>query len=53
MESGLAARAYDGDLRVLPPSYAVSVRFLIGTSMLEGMIVAMSLGWMAVGEGGL
>jgi cobalt/nickel transport system permease protein len=53
MESGLAARAYDGDLRVLPPSYAVSVRFLIGTSMLEGLIAAASLGWAAIDRGGL
>ena len=52
MESGLAARAYGGDLRVLPPPYILSTRFLIGALMLEGLIVAVSIGWASIGSMG-
>jgi cobalt/nickel transport system permease protein len=52
MENGLAARAYGGDLRVLSPPSILSVRFLVGALMLEGLIVAASLGWTAIGSAG-
>jgi cobalt/nickel transport system permease protein len=52
MENGLAARAYGGDLRVLSPPSILSIRFLVGALMLEGLIVAASLGWTAIGSAG-
>jgi cobalt/nickel transport system permease protein len=49
METGLAARAYDGDLRVLSPLAAPSRRFALGSVALQGAILAVSLGWLAAG----
>lgn len=49
MEIGLAARAYDGDLRVLPSPVAPSRRFALGAVALQGAILAVSLGWLATG----
>ncbi len=49
METGLAARAYDGDLRVLSPLVAPSRRFVLGSVALQVAIAAVSLGWLATG----
>ncbi len=51
MESGLAARAYGGDLRVLPPPVAPSRRFVAAALTLQGLIVAASAAWSVFGEG--
>lgn len=52
METGLAARAYDGDLRVLSSPVAPSRRFVVGSVALQGVILAVSLGWLAAGIAG-
>lgn len=51
METGLAARAYDGDLRVLSSVVAPSRRFAVGAMAVQGGIVVVSLGWLAAGMG--
>ncbi len=53
METGLAARAYDGDLRVLSSQAAPSRRFALGSVALQGAILAVSLGWLVAGTGGV
>jgi cobalt/nickel transport system permease protein len=52
METGLAARAYDGDLRVLPSPVAASRRFAVGSVALQAAILAVSLIWLASGRAG-
>jgi len=53
METGLAARAYDGDLRVLSSSVAPSRRFAVASVTLQVAILAVSLVWLAGGVGGV
>lgn len=53
METGLAARAYDGNLRVLSSPVAPSRRFAVASVALQGGILAVSLGWLAIGSGGV
>jgi len=53
METGLAARAYDGDLRVLSSPVAPSRRFAVASATLQVAILAVSLVWLAGGVGGV
>lgn len=52
METGLAARAYDGDLRVLPSRIVPSRRFALGSLSAQAFILAVTLMWLASGIGG-
>lgn len=52
METGLAARAYAGELRVLSSAVAPSRRFAVGSLAAQVFILAATLAWFAAGFGG-
>ncbi|MGF1639638.1 MAG: cobalt ECF transporter T component CbiQ [Rhodospirillales bacterium] len=52
MERGLAARAYDGDLRTLQPSRPASGRFLAAAVAVPGLIAATAAVWPVIAGAG-